>query len=336
MKALIKKLLRENVNQLKFNKIEVELFTSSEGTSTDYESGSSDSSSYQTPKDKRVKIRVTPIIDLTHKYDRNKSQNVSKHGEEYDNFFDYDEGIDLSGVVKFSSGDGANTVVLCQEGILTYESHSDADCDGSSYSFKGKFIPYSEITEWGKIKEFIKPRLKQSNIDDAIRTIGKEKEFCKVTNYTGKFREGDDCEYLKKLKKENKIDGFTPLSNSWDCSQRTIIKINGKYGIGYVRNNALISLIPYIYDKYEYNEKTKELSVIKGDIGYVYAYKNGKFGVVNKFDLKEKRMQAARTIDKMEEMYQKAIDKNEYNGRFIQWLKDYYLYDDYDNLLKQL
>ena len=100
MKALIKKLLRENVNQLKFNKIEVELFTSSEGTSTDYESGSNSSSSYQTPKDKRVKIRVTPIIDLTHVYDRNKSQAVTKHGEEYDNFFDYAEGIDLSGIVK--------------------------------------------------------------------------------------------------------------------------------------------------------------------------------------------------------------------------------------------
>ena len=337
MKALIKKLLRENVNQLKFNKIEVELFTSSEGTSTDYESGSNSSSSYQTPKDKRVKIRVTPIIDLTHVYDRNKSQAVTKHGEEYDNFFDYAEGIDLSGIVKFYSSDnGANTVVLCQEGILTYESDSDADCDGSSSSFKGKFIPYSEISEWEKIKEFIKSRLKQSNIDDAIRTIGKEKEFCKVTNYTGKFREGDDCEYLKKLKKENKIDGFTPLSNSWDCSQRTIIKINGKYGIGYVRNNALISLIPYIYDKYEYNEKTKELSVIKGDIGYVYAYKNGKFGVVDKFDLKEKRKEVEKNIKIIEDFYQRKIDKNVYNGSFKQFLKHYGLSDDYDNLLKQL
>ena len=156
MKDLIKKLLRENTNQLKFNKIEVELFTSSEGTSTDYESGSSSSSSYQTPKDKRVKIRITPIIDLTHKYDRNKSQAVTKHGEEYDIFFDYDN-IDLSGIVKFYSSDnGANTVVLCQEGILTYESNSDADCDGSLYIFTGNFIPNSKISEWEKIKEFIK------------------------------------------------------------------------------------------------------------------------------------------------------------------------------------
>jgi len=338
MKDLIKKLLRENTNQLKFNKIEVELFTSSEGTSTDYESGSSSSSSYSTPKDKRVKIRITPIIDLTHKYDRNKSQAVTKHGEEYDDFFDYDN-IDLSGIVKFYSSDnGANTVVLCQEGILTYEIDSDADCDGSSYIFTGNFIPHSKISEWEKIKEFIKPRLKQSDINDAIRTIGKEKEFCKVTNYTGKYNQNSACDYLKKLKKENKIDSFSPLADSWDCSKRTIIKINGKYGVGYVRNNTyvLITMIPYIHDKYEYNEKTKELTMVKGDISYVYGYKNGKFGVVDKFNLKEKRMQVDKSIKIIEDLYQRKIDKNEYKGSFRQWLKDYGLYDDYDNLLKQL
>ena len=337
MKTLIKKILRENINQLKFNKIEVELFTSSEGTSTDYEAGSRSSSSYQTPKDKRVKIRITPIIDLTHVYDRNKSQAVTKLGEEYDNFFDYDEGIDLSGIVKFYSSDnGANTVVLCQEGILTYESNSDADCDGSSYSFEGKFIPHNKISEWEKIKEFIKPRLKQSDINDAIRTIGKEKEFCKVTNYTGKYNEYGACEYLKKLQKENKIDSFSALSNSWDCSARTAIKINGKYGIGYVRNNQLTTLIPYIYDNYEYDKKTRKLTMMKGNIGYVYGNKDGKVVVIDKFDFKEKRKQVAKRIEVIEDFYQRRIDKNEYNGSFRQVLKDYHLYDDYDNLLKQL
>lgn len=332
MKTLIKKILRENINQLKFNKIEVELFTSSEGTSTDYEAGSRSSSSYQTPKDKRVKIRITPIIDLTHVYDRNKNYSVTKHGEEYDNFFDYDEGINLSGLFSFND----NTVVLCQEGILLYETRSDADCDGSSYSFEGKFIPHNKISEWEKIKEFIKPRLKQSDINDAIRTIGKEKEYCKVTNYTGKYNEYGACEYLKKLQKENKIDSFSALSNSWGCNARTAIKINGKYGIGYVRNNQLTTLIPYIYDKYEYDEKTMKITMMKGDIGYVYGNKDGKIVVIDKFDFKEKRKQAAKRIEVIEDFYQRKIDKNEYNGSFRQWLKDYQFYDDYNNLLKQL
>ena len=95
-------------------------------------------------------------------------------------------------------------------------------------------------------------------------------------------------------------------------------------------------MIPYIYDKYEYNEKTKELSVIKGDIGYVYAYKNGKFGVVDKFDLKEKRKEVEKNIKIIEDFYQRKIDKNVYNGSFKQFLKHYGLSDDYDNLLKQL
>ena len=55
--GLIKKLLRENLNQLKFSKIEVELFNYYDSVTHDYENGSRGGSSYSTPKDKRIKLR---------------------------------------------------------------------------------------------------------------------------------------------------------------------------------------------------------------------------------------------------------------------------------------
>lgn len=331
MKTLIKKILRESFNQLKFNKIDVELFYNGSSITTNYETGSYGGGDYSTPKDKRIKIRITPIIDLTHIYDRNKSTYVTKHGEEYDNFLDYDNGIDLSGLFSFTNDSNPNTVILCQEGILLYQSKSDADCDGSSYSFEGKFISHNKISEWEKIKEFIKPRLKQSDINDAIRTIGKEKEFCKITNYTGIHREANECEYLKKLKKENKIDSFSPLDGR--CDTKTAIKINGKYGIGYVRNNELTTLIPYIYDNYEYEEEKRQISMIKGGVTYVYGNKNGKWVVVDKFEIKEKRREAYEKIKQLEDLYQKDVENNNYDGRLYAWLRDNGLYDVYSKLL---
>ena len=71
-------------------------------------------------------------------------------------------------------------------------------------------------------------------------------------------------------------------------------------------------------------------------IGYVYGNKDGKFGVVDKFDLKEKRKEVEKNIKIIEDFYQRKIDKNVYNGSFKQFLKHYGLSDDYDNLLKQL
>ena len=76
--------------------------------------------------------------------------------------------------------------------------------------------------------------------------------------------------------------------------------------------------------------------MMKGNIGYVYGNKDGKVVVIDKFDFKEKRKQVAKRIEVIEDFYQRRIDKNEYNGSFRQFLKDYHLYDDYDNLLKQL
>jgi len=269
MKALIKILLRENLNQLKFNKVDVELFNFSSTVTHDYESGSRDSGSHSTPKDKRVKLRITPIIDLSYYYDRDKNKSVMKHGEEYDNFFDYDEGIDLSGLLRFDDG---NTIVLCQEGILTYESDDNSDCDVTSYSFKGNFIPHSKISEWEKIKEFIKPRLKQNDIDEAIRTIGKQKEFCKLTNYTGSGI--SPCDVLNNLKNQNKIESY---DGSNGCNGPNIIKINGKYGAGYVRGNNIKTIIPYIYEKYELDSTNKLIKMRKN--GVIYNYKNSGNGV---------------------------------------------------------
>lgn len=321
MKDLIKKLLRENTNQLKFNKIEVELFNFSSSVTHDYENGARGGGSYSTPKDKRVKLRITPIIDLSHYYDRDKNKSVMKHGEEYDKFFDYDEGIDLSGLLRF--GDG-NTIVLCQEGILTYESDDDSDCDVTSYSFRGNFIPHSKISEWGKIKEFIKPRLKQSDIDDAIRTIGKQKEFCKVTNYTGTGL--SPCNILNNLKKQNKIESYESLDfygSNYNCSGLIIIKINGKYGAGYVRNNNIKTIIPYIYEKYSLDATNKVIKMRKNGIIYNYKnYGNGVWKISEKNSVDNEKI--LKFIDTVKQEYEELEDRYKQKFTFDEFFKHEY------------
>jgi len=320
MKEFIKKLLRENTTQLKFNKIEVELFIHSDVTTFDYESGFSGGYSDTTPKNKRIKIRITPVIDLTTRYETNKNKNVMKHGEEYDNFFDYDEGIDLSHLIRF---DENNKIILCQEGLLVYTSESDGDCDGTSYVFSGNFIPHNKISEWEKIKEFIKPRLKQNNIDDAIRVIGKQKEFCKITNYTGKY---NPCVFLEKLKKENKIESYEIIDfygHKTDCYGLIMIKINGKYGAGYVRDNNIKTIIPHIYEKYELDSTKKLIKMRKN--GVIYNYKNSGNGI---WKVSEKNAvnneNILRFIDTVKQEYEELSDRLKEKITFDEFFKQEY------------
>lgn len=241
MKELIRRLLFEALNNLKFHKIEVELFSNFSSTNIDYEMGNSSSSSYSS---KTKLIRVTPVIDL--------------NSEKFENLFDFDNGgVDLTHI-KFNS---ENTFILCQEGILAYVEENDEDCDGRRYSFYGEFIPHSKIDEWEKIKNFIKPILTQNDIDSAIRLIGKTKEYCK----TGHL---NDYSILNRLKKKGQIENYTNISNT----SYFIIKANGKYGYFSLVKN-LKPYLPLVFDKFELKGNQKILLMRKGDTIYHYDLK---------------------------------------------------------------
>lgn len=307
MKHSIKEILREVFKPLKFNKIEVELFNTYDETSYDYDNNSTNANSYSTPN--RIKIRITPVFDLT-------GSEMLKYGNSLD--------IDLEQYgIKFYDSDGINnTLILCQEGILSYEYDSDSDCDGSYYSFSGNFTPHNKITDWDKIKNIIKPKLTQADIDKAIRTIGKEKEFCKKSNYTGKLP--SYISFLNKLKKENKISYYSCLDSSGNCSGYVILKINNKYGLSTIRNGQIITIIPYVYDNYLV-KNDNELKFKKGDFIYIYNRNNSKWKWV--MDKKENKLNS---LKKLQDVYNNKSDRYKENNDFEDFLYEYDLIKIYE------
>lgn len=272
MKKLIRKiikehLIKENNEQLKFTSIHVDLFGFYDNHSIDYETGSTGGHTHQTPKNKRIKIKITPVFDL------------SKAKENFIEEFELDNIITI---------DDFNEAILCQEGIFNYQNESDSDCDGTRHNSSIDFIPHKKIKKWAEIKEYVKSILKQSDIENAIRKIGEIKEFCKITDYTGMYRFSAYA-ILKKLQKENKIQWFENLNDddsSYDGA--IILKINNKFGLAYIRRyEKIYIIIPIVYDSF-YKVKNKRNSILLKKGNKLYNWENngrGKWNIVNVEDL---------------------------------------------------
>ncbi len=294
MRSLIKKLLKEGLTGLRFGKRPITLFMNSSSTTynygDDYGSGSVGSNSNNTPEDKKITTNVTPVMSG----DNPKLKELFPEDELYNIF--YDEIRD------------DNVIIICTEGILVNVSHYDGDCDGESSAFGVKMS--TKNRNWPMIKEKIKSVLTQEDINDALKKLGKVKS---------------DCEWVKTreipIKKRIKADSFTNVNGDY-LDGSFIIGQHGKFGYVYYRQNKLNIRIPIIFDKMKHFKSTETIVGVKN--GYAYTFSNGWKAKLIK---KEK---TSDIIDKMKNVYQRAVDKGSYKDSFLKWLYELNLLDLYD------
>ncbi len=269
----IRNILKESVTGLRFAKRPVILFVKKSGTSfnygDDYGSGSVSSSNYETPKDKRITVNVTPVMSG----DNPKLKDLFPEDEFYGIFYDESR--------------NENRFIICTEGILINVSNYDADCDGESSEFGLKVN--TKNSNWLTIKEKIKSVLTQSDIDDALKKLGEIKSSCAF--------ERIPITHNKNIK----LDSKELISGNYDDGV-FVIKINGKFGVSLYRNNKLSTIIPPAFDIiFNYNKKDRTIEAIKGNFAYTIILNNNKH-IVKKENIND-------IISELKGLYQKSLDK---------------------------
>jgi len=270
MRKLIKKLIKESNEQLKFTSIEVEIFSFSSDNTIDYETGSRGGQTFSTPKDKRIKIKITPVLDLS----------IVRKAKP-----DFYEEFELDGVIVIND---FNDAILCQEGIFCYQNESDSDCDGTCKKFGSDFIPHKKISKWNEIKQYVKSILKQSDIENAIRNIGDFKQLYKITGYTGLYHFSPYAVF-KELKNKNKIQWFERFYEGTGFDGPFIFKMNNKFGLGYANYYDKIGIIiPVVYDSF-YRIKNQPQNILfkKGNKIYNWGRIGRNWKIVSVKDLSQ-------------------------------------------------
>lgn len=264
MKLSLLTILEEIKSTPIFKKVRVGLFERGESSYTASEEGG-----YK-PKDtsldsKIEEVYITPVM--------------SGRNPKLNELFQDDELWNLK--IRWENSNNTYYSIICKEGILLYYYEADADYSYSSWS---EGIIFTDISDknWDLIKEKIKPVLEQSDLDEAIKSIG---DIKKISNQYNKKFGGDIRKYRQRELGLNSSLWYP--SNDYEILRTN----NGKYGvfISYRQKNKVI--IPPIFDslvkidKVSENVDCKYCHLYKGQNGnYVFTIKveRGKISILKK------------------------------------------------------
>jgi hypothetical protein len=289
----IRNILKESVAGLRFAKRPATLFVKKSGTSfnygDDYGGRSVNDDDYETPKDKRITVNITPVMSG----DNPKLKDLFPE-DEFDDIFWLENHDD-------------NKFIICTEGILINVNSYDGDCDGESSVFGLKVN--TKNSNWLTIKEKIKSVLTQADIDDALKKLGEIKSSCEL-------------ERLPINKNKNiKLDSYSLIGDGNYVDGTFIVRQNGKLGVSLYRGNKLTTVIQPVFDLIDkYDKKTRTIKARKGELVYTFDLTDAKFRSTKERIINTENINDV--IGKMKEAYQRSVDSGKYTDSFRQWLED--------------